>query len=320
MILILSLVLAGCGSSGEKRTEQNTSNETETVNEDTSEQESVASSGAANKKLEVDELGDVTKVSDEEFSCTYEDVKHDFLVYLPEKSEGAPFVIMLHGYGESAEAFREKTHFEEDALKRGFAVIYVDGATDPGDKSSSTGWNSGISSTGNNDICFLVSLAEYLEKEYSFDETRAYVVGFSNGAFMTHRIAMEGQGTFAGVVSVAGKMPQSIWDERGDSSNISFFQVTGEKDDVVPKYSDNSAKYAKDPAIEDVIDYWVSSNGLELEGTEEIGKGSELAKYSAAGKNARVWNLFIKSARHSWPEESLTDININSLILDFLDQ
>lgn len=298
-------------------TAENTEEITEDVTED-------VATPAAPKKLEVDELSDVSKIDDTTFTCTYEGVKHDFQVYLPDNAENAPLAIMLHGYGESAAKMKEKTHFDEDAVPGGVVVVYVDGATDPGDATSSTGWNSGISATGNNDICFLVSLSEYLVKEYFLNADKVFAVGFSNGAFMTHRIAMEGAATFAGVVSVAGKMPESIWEERGNTGSISFFQVTGEKDDVVPKYSDNSAKYAKDPAIEDVMDYWVSLNGLELEGTEEIGKGSELTKYSADGKAAKVWNLSIKGGRHSWPEENIEkdkkEININSLILEFIEQ
>ena len=339
-MLTLCVSLVGCGSEADKAaTEAASETVTEAASEvvtEVAEGETEAASGAETEdsteasaetqtdaapvKLSVDELGDVAELGEDRYSCSYEGVDHDFLLYLPDNAEGAPLVIVLHGYGESADVMKSKTHFEEDALPKGYAVAYVDGAPNPGDTTSSTGWNSGISADGNNDICFLVSLAEYLQKQYSLDVDNTFVVGFSNGAFMTHRIAMEASATFAGVVSVAGKMPESIWKEKGETNSVSFFQVTGEKDDVVPKYSDNSAKHAKDPAIEDVIDYWVSINGLSPEGTEEVGKGSELTKYSAEGKNAKVWNLIIKGGRHSWPEEGITGININTLILDFLDQ
>ena len=156
------------------------------------------------------------------------------------------------------------------------------------------------------------------EKEYSFSEDKAYVVGYSNGAFMTHRLAMEASDVFTAFVSVAGKMPESIWNSKNDNNSISFFQVTGEKDDVVPKNSDGSSEYAKDPAIEDVMDYWVNSNGLEYSEENEIGKGSVLTKYSADGNLNRVWNLQVKDGRHSWPDESICGFDMNSLILDFL--
>ena len=266
------------------------------------------------------ELSDVQSISDNKYTCSFENVKHDFIVYLPEDSDNAPFIIMLHGYGESGEGFCNKVHLEEEACERGFAVIYVDGASDPNDATSSSGWNSGIGKEGNNDVGFLCSLAKYLQNEYSLSSDRAYAVGFSNGAFMTHRLAMEASDVFAGVVSVAGKMPESVWNSKSSKNNISFFQITGDKDDVIPKNSDGSSKFSKDPAIEDVMDYWVSSNGLKLADQTEVGKGSVLTKYAGEGTDARtkVWNLQVKDGRHAWPDESVCGFDMNSLILDFL--
>jgi poly(3-hydroxybutyrate) depolymerase len=137
---------------------------------------------------------------------------------------------------------------------------------------------------------------------------------------MTHRLAMEASDIFTAVVSVAGMMPEEIWINRNESNDVGIFQITGEKDDVVPKNSDGSAKYSKAPAIEDVMDYWVKSNGLEEAESSEIGKGSIFMKYAKEGKDRQVWNLFIKDGRHSWPDEKITGIDINALILEFMEQ
>ncbi|WP_028520965.1 PHB depolymerase family esterase [Ruminococcus flavefaciens] len=64
------------------------------------------------------------------------------IVDLPEISENAPLVVMLHGYGGSAESFRTDTAFHEKANEEGFAVAYITGACAPDDSFSSTGWNS----------------------------------------------------------------------------------------------------------------------------------------------------------------------------------
>lgn len=256
-------------------------------------------------------LKDISKTGDNKFTCTYEGVKHDFIVYLPDESKDAPMVMLLHGYGESAEAFRSKTGFHERSLGRGYAAIYV-GA-------SSSGWNSGIAADGNDDVAFLKALAGYLQDEYHLSKDKTYVTGFSNGGFMVHRIAMEAQDVFHGCVSVAGKMPKSIWQAKNDANNVSYFQVTGEMDDVVPKHSDKSADSSIDPAIEDVMDYWVSTNGLSLESEDEIGNGSHLKKYSSEGKKNKVWDLTVKDGKHSWPDDGINGFVINDLILDFFD-
>ena len=261
---------------------------------------------------------DVIEVEGGKYTCSYEGVKHDFILNFPQTVENAPLILMLHGYGESAESLKSKTAFDKDANESGYVVAYVTGAPNPEDSTSARGWNSGISLSGNNDVDFLKGLKYYLCKTYKLDASRAYVVGFSNGAFMTHRLALEANDTFAAVVSVAGMMPESIWENRPQEVDISVFQITGQKDDVVPKNSDGSAKYSKAPAIEDVIEYYVNANALSLMDSETIGKKSELTKYTDKDKSNQVWDLFIPDTSHSWPDERLTGININRLILEFL--
>lgn len=271
-------------------------------------------------KTEIKRIENIVQEKKHHFSCTFDGIKHDFILDLPDETKDAPLVVMLHGYGNTAESFRSMVHFEEEANALGYAVVYVTGAVNPGDSTSSIGWNSGISIDGNDDVGFLISLAKYLQEEYSFDENRTFAVGFSNGAFMTHRLAMEASDTYAAFVSVAGIMPESIWNERKELNEVSFFQITGEKDDVVPKNSDESAKYSQAPAIEEVMEYWAKSNGLESFETCEIGKGSVLSKYTSKEKRNKVWHLFVKDGRHSWPDESISGIDTNAMILEFLEQ
>ncbi len=281
---------------------------------------SVLIGGCGNADAGLKPLDDLVFEGENEYVCKYDEIEHDLLIYLPEQTEDAPLIIMLHGYGESAEAFRNNVHMEEDANPRGYAVVYVTGAPDPDDPTSAAGWNSGISgSDGNDDVGFLKALALRLQKEYSFDKDRIYAAGFSNGAFMTHRLAMEGQDTFAGVASVAGKMTESVWEEKNEKNNVGVLQITGEKDDVVPKNSDNSARYSKDPAIEDVMEYWASSNGLGQSESCDIGKESALIKYFSDSERPQVWTVLVRGGRHSWPSEDITGINTNELILDFFD-
>ena len=260
----------------------------------------------------------ITEKADGEFSCSFDGVAHTYIMDLPEESNGAPLVVMLPGYGNTAESFRTAVHFEKEANAREYAVVYVTGAPDPGSPTSAIGWNSEIDTAGNNDAEFLAALVEYLKKEYSLDQEKAYVIGFSNGGLMAHRLAMEDK-LFTACVSVAGWMPESVWKARGEFNTKGFLQITGEEDKAVPKNSDGSAQYAKAPAIEDVMDYWVKSNGLELYETSIIGNGSSLTKYYSDGKTQQIWNLFVKDGRHSWPSVRFNGIDTNTLILEFFE-
>ncbi len=273
--------------------------------------------GCGGSKVEVLALDNLVQESDEKITFSCDGVKRYCLLEFPEQTEGAPLVLMLHGHGESPERMRDTTHFEEKANELGYGVVYVSGSVNAGDPLKVLGWNSGVFSEGNRDVEFLVSLAQYLQETYSFDTERTYAAGFSNGAFMTHRLAMDASDTFSAVVSVAGKMPKAVWETRSEKNDVSILQITGEKDDVVAKNSDGSAKYSIDPAIEDVMEYWADSNGLKLTDTVEVGERGSLTKYD--GKKAKVWHLFIKDARHSWYSEKINKVDSNDVILEFFE-
>lgn len=262
-------------------------------------------------------LEGVFQTEDGKNIAVFDGTEHDFILDLPEKASGAPLVLMLHGYGESAEGFLQKTGFSQAGTEAGYAVAYIAGAPSKEDATSATGWNSGIGVSSNKDVEFLCAFANDMCETYSLDSTRVYAVGFSNGAFMAHRLALEANDLFSGVVCVAGMMPESIWANKPDTCEISVFQITGEKDDVVPKNSDGSARYAKAPAIEDVMAYYVEKNALTLSETAVVGKKSNLEKYTSDGSKKQVWNLFIPDGRHSWPDEGIVGFELNALILEF---
>ncbi len=275
----------------------------------------VLSGCSSGKKPAIENMVLVSKENSPRFSCTFDGYKHFFTIELPDcrTSETAerPLVIMLHGYGSSDQGFKNDTHFERAANKRGYGVVYVSG--------TGGGWNSGIGLDNIRDVDFIVSLTEYLQKEYKFDTKKTYVIGFSNGAFMVHRLMMDAPKTFSAGVSVAGKMTKKIWDERKKKNGVSVFQITGEKDSVVPKLSDGTAKTAKDPAIEEVMEYWAVSDRLGSVQDKTVGKGSVLTEYKTDGKKNQVWHLFVKDGRHSWPNMEQNGIDMNEMILDFFE-
>ena len=302
-------------------TESDTDDQTTEINTDettdeTAEPKSESAGPGVFTPVERKPLDGPEKTGENSFTCSFEGVQHDFILDLPEESEGAGLIVMLHGYGQSAEMMRQNVHMEETATEKGYGVVYVTGAVDSSDPTSSACWNSQVSGNENDDVGFLVSLVEYLETEYGFDKDRVYAAGFSNGAFMMHRLAMDAQDVFCAVASVCGKMPQKLWDRRNGKNTVGVLQISGEKDELVPKNLDGSAKYAIDPAIEDVMQYWADSNGIENKEESSIGKDSTIIKYGD-GSGRCVWSVMVKGGRHSWYEESLTGIDVNGLILEF---
>lgn len=266
----------------------------------------------------------ITSVSTEDnkhFSCEYNGVSRDFTLYFPDNSsEKSTLVIALHGYGSDGDAFSRDTNLHEALCPQGYTVAYVTGMPDPDDKTAATGWNSGLKKTGNDDAGFLSSLACYLQKEYSLNMKRCVAVGFSNGAFMTHRLAIDENRVITDIVSVSGMMPQYAWEGRPEKSAVNVLQISGSKDDVVPQKRSGSDKYAKAPAIEDVMDYYAMSSGLDIITQEQFTEKSDIIKYSSEKDEHIVWSVTVKDGRHSWFEEPFCGFEINDLIVDFLEK
>lgn len=251
-----------------------------------------------------------------ECSFSYMGEERSYLECAPE-GEVRGIILMLHGYGSDAKSFRLSTGIDVPANLRGYSVVYVDGVPNPDDPTSATGWNSGIGDSTVDDVGFLKALAGNLQEKYGLTRNETFAAGFSNGAFMTYRLALEAGDCFSAVASVAGMMPASVWDSRGEAPDISLLQIYGTKDDAVPKNADGSARFTKAPAIEDVLDYFISAQGLTETGTEEISARATLTKSSGEAKSNRIWQVLIKDGRHSWPEEKYCGFNPAEVILDF---
>lgn len=266
-----------------------------------------------------DTIEEVTEIkSPNAYSCMYQEQEHKFNVFLPEEeAQSRPVIIMLHGYGNTAESFASQTHFEKAACEKGYIVAYV---TSTPDSKGYIGWNSGLDESDKDDVAFLKALAAYLQKEYQGDPKRTFAVGFSNGAFMTQRLAVDAPETFTAIASVAGMMPESVWQSKKEKAGIGVLEIYGTKDDVVPMKANGSDKTSKAPAIEDVMDYWASANQLSDKTEEVLSDKSVCTKYSGKKQNEFVWSVVIADGRHSWPDASYAGFQTNDLILEFFDQ
>lgn len=254
-------------------------------------------SGCKDSNKSIRKIENLKSDDDSFFSCKYQNSERSFILYTPKnKTDQTPLIFMLHGYGSSGEGFRVQTHFDEKALLRGYAIVYVNGISDPESKTSGTGWNSGLNNSSKDDVGFLCSLTETLQNDYGFSKKRTFAVGFSNGAFLIHRLAVETK-TFNALASVSGFLPKSIWEKRPRKISSAFLQITGTNDKLIPMNLTGTAKTNPNPAIEDVLAYYQ--------------KGQKTSE--------KVQHIIIQHGEHSWPEEKFAGFNVNEKILDFFD-
>lgn len=266
-------------------------------------------------------IRDVTVIKENRsFSCTYKGQEHKFNIYFPDSfntTQSAPLVIMLHGYGNNGESFASLTHFEKEGCEAGYVVVYP---TSTPDSKGEIGWNSGLGDSDKDDVGFICALVNYLQKEYNCDKNRTFAVGFSNGAFMTQRLAVDASDTFTAIAGVAGMMPEKTWNSRKETTDIGVLEIYGTKDDVVPMKLNGSDQTSNAPAIEDVMSYWAKANNLSVMEEEKLSDKAVCNKYSNPENSNFVWTIVIQDGRHSWPDKSFAGFAANDIILEFFEQ
>lgn len=262
---------------------------------------------------------DLNELGDQRYSCSYAGTSRSFLE-VPAPSEAKGLIFMLHGAGGSAAGFKQQTAFDAAAGQRGYAVVYVDGLPNPADRTSMTGWNSGLTENYPvDDLCFLKALAAYFQEKYGLSPAETFFAGFSNGAFVIYRLATDAADSLRAVASVCGRMPEQVWSAKGEKATVGLLQISGTKDDVIPMRLNGTDKYSRSPAIEDVVDWFAETQGPVIAEEDLLAKNVSLFRYYDETRSQSVWHVIINGGHHGWPEEKYSGFDANGLILDFFD-
>jgi hypothetical protein len=100
--------------------------------------------------------------------------------------------------------------------------------------------------SGVDDVKYITGLVEEAAKYFAVDMKRVYLMGHSNGGFMSHRIACDRSDLVAAIVNVAG----ATWydaEKCGDPEPVSVLQVHGTWDTVI--YYDGLEQNAGGPNV-----------------------------------------------------------------------
>lgn len=160
-----------------------------------------------------------------------------FTVDIPttyQKSKPAPLLLALHGYTSSGEQTEKYLQMAAVAQKHGILYVHPDGTTDG---ASNRFWNAtpaccNFYASKVNDEAYLMSVIDSVSKKYSVDQKRIYVVGHSNGGFMTHHMGCTHSNRIAAIVSFSG----ATYDNSKDckpTSPISVLQIWGTSDSTI---------------------------------------------------------------------------------------
>lgn len=152
-----------------------------------------------------------------------------------DESKDYPLVVVLHGYG--ANGFVQESYFQSKAYAtNGDAFVMApDGLVDDTGKQF---WNADsqccdFGGKNPDDVGFIGGLIDDVSKDWPIDANKVFLIGHSNGGYMSYRMSCDRADIIAGIVVLAGvasSMPASC----NPSKPVNILHMHGTADDTVP--------------------------------------------------------------------------------------
>jgi polyhydroxybutyrate depolymerase len=218
--------------------------------------------------------------------------------------ERRPFVLYLHGLGASGKLLVNKLEIAGLAEERRFVYAAPDGSQDSIKRRF---WNASASccdleKSGVDHVTALKGLLAQAAAHPQVDPQRIFIVGFSNGGFMAHRLACEVEG-IAGIASVAGA-GQGAGESCSPRGPVAVLQVHGDADDVIPYQGGHPLKQValpRHPSAPDTVAAWASRNGCTakapattgtLDFEEKLpGEETQMGLYTGCKRPVALWTV-----------------------------
>jgi polyhydroxybutyrate depolymerase len=173
-----------------------------------------------------------------------------------------PLVILLHGFGASGAIQEAYFQLQPLAESRGFLYVHPDGTVN---QIGRTFWNAttGCCGVGSDvdDVGYVLSIIDAVSAQYEVDPKRVFLMGHSNGGFMSYRLACEASDRIAAIASLAGAtyLDQAACDP---SEPVSVLQVHGTADETIA-YEGGELPFMPDgfPSARQTVSSWAQYNG-----------------------------------------------------------
>ena len=244
-------------------------------------------------------------------SITVDGHNRTYELHVPAAYKGdqaVPLVVALHGRGGTGHVIVGLTHFDSVADAHGFLVVYPDGL--------SASWADGRGATtsdtdGIDDIKFLSELIRKLARDYKIDSLRVFVTGYSNGGFMSQRVACELSSQVAAVGVVAATMGEITASHCHPERPVSVMLIQGTLDPLVPiqggPMGPNGSR-GMILSLQDAAKKWIGLDGCDSKPEiatlqDKAGDGTTIRREAFAGckGGAEVIVYTLEGGGHTWP-------------------
>lgn len=178
-----------------------------------------------------------------------------------------PLIVLLHGYTSSGRGQDAYLGFSRIADQYGFLFVAPDGTQEESERQNRF-WNAtdaccNFFESPVDDNAYIMNIINTVKEDYNVDANRVYLVGHSNGGFMSYQVAYQNSESIAAIASLAGA---THLDERNAPPNpVHVLQIHGTNDETI-EYDGGDIQGDNYPSAIDTVTQWAEYNGCSTEG------------------------------------------------------
>jgi|Transcript_2312 polyhydroxybutyrate depolymerase len=238
-----------------------------------------------------------------------------FDIFVPEglvEDTVNPAVFMWHGFGGSPTQVADFTHASTAAAKKRYFVIYPKGS------GLLPGFNGAGCCPGvfNDDVTFFRNMVTWLESNMCVDSNNIFSAGFSNGGFMSNRLACEASDLVKAIAVHSGSIGLNF--ECKPSKGMPVLMIHGTADATVPYFGNGQWN-----AFSQLANIWAGLNQCGDETNAHVGYRSEKTEctvFDACARDSVPMQICtVEDMGHKWAGDGDFEIDATMAIFEFFE-
>ena len=261
-------------------------------------------------------------------SIVHQSFQRKFTIHKPTgftNTVPVPLVVFLHGGGGNMTSAQGFTNLNTVSNANGFLAVYPQGygVVPSGGYVWADGRGSFADIAGVDDIGFINKLLDTIIANYNINTNKIYISGFSNGGFMTQRLACQLNQRFAAMASLGCTMDAISFAGCNPRRPIPMLFMLGTADPRVPFNGGQlTGTISNVPVvgINTLVDFWKNNNqclttNLPLNLPDVVLTDNStvtLYKFTNCSCNSNISFYKINGGGHTWPGVSIPSYEITA--------
>lgn len=250
----------------------------------------------AKRNQTLDTCQDTYAPGNHEIQVSVGSTSRTFTLYVPYGAHSGlrPAVFLFHGYSSNPNTIDSKASMTANAESaKWYAVL-------PLGSGLIRGWNGAGCCPGvfSDDVAFARAIVDWLKANTCVDQNKVYSTGFSNGGFMTHRLACEASDIFSGFAPHSGLLGSSSASSCTPSRSVPVVSFHGTADGVVSYFGNGNTL-----GFWDTMAHWTANNAC---GGEEnavdvlVTETTHCVRYNECSGGVPVEFCEVSGLAHDW--------------------